>query len=117
MKHYVCSLEELGKIRKKALVINNRPVVVVYSDQGSLHALRDVCPHKGPCLSDGMLDKNCTGATTGEYIFDRETEVLRCPWHSWEFDIRTGKSLFSPEKVRVKTYSVIIEEGDVFVEL
>lgn len=117
MKHLVCSLDELSQVRKKAIVINKRPVVVVYSEQGSLYALRDVCPHKGPCLSDGMLDKNCQGSAAGEYIFDRDAEVLRCPWHSWEFDIRTGKSLFAPEKVRVKTYPVTIEDGDVYVEL
>ena len=117
MKHFVCSLEELEHTRKKAAVLDRKPVVVVRSDQGSLHALRDICPHKGPCLSGGMLDKNCRGETTGEYVFDRETEVLRCPWHSWEFDIRTGLSLFDPEKVRVKIYPVSVENGDVFVEL
>lgn len=117
MRHFVCSVEELGKTQKIALVIDNRPVVVIRSEQGNLYALRDVCPHKGPCLSDGMLDKNCQGAVAGEYIFDPDTEVLRCPWHSWEFDIRTGKSLFDPEKVRVKTYSVTLEGGSVYVEM
>jgi len=117
MKHFVCRLEELDKIRKKAVIIDQRPIVVVRSDHGDVHALRDVCPHKGPCLSDGMLDKNCQGSATGEYLFDRATEVLRCPWHSWEFDIRTGKSLFAPEKVRVKTYPVSVENGGVFVEV
>jgi nitrite reductase (NADH) small subunit len=117
MKHYICSLEDLEKVRKKAVVIGKRPVVVVRSERGSVHALKDACPHKGPCLSDGMLDKGCEGLVAGEYIYDPDTEVLRCPWHSWEFDIRTGQSLFAPEKVRVKTYAATVEEGAVFVEL
>lgn len=117
MKHFVCSLKDLDKTRKIAAILEQRPIVIVRSDQGSVHALRDICPHKGPCLSDGMLDKGCQGATTGEYIYDGATEVLRCPWHSWEFDIRTGRSLFDPEKVRIKTYPVTVEDGGVFVEL
>lgn len=117
MKHNLCRYEALEKSGKLAFVIENRPVVVVRAQDGEVHALRDVCPHKGPCLSAGMLDRNCTGDTVGEYIFDRDTEVLRCPWHSWEFDIRTGCSLFDPEKVRVKTYPVTVENGDVFVDL
>jgi nitrite reductase/ring-hydroxylating ferredoxin subunit len=117
MKYLACRYETLETSGKLAFSVNNRPVVVVRSSDGSVHALRDVCPHKGPCLSDGMIDRNCLGNEAGEYIYDRTVEVLRCPWHSWEFDIRTGKSLFDPEKVRVKTYPVTVENGDVFVEI
>lgn len=117
MKHLICSLKDLERTRKLAAVVDRKPIVVVCSDQGTVHALRDICPHKGPHLSDGMMDKNCQGATSGEYLFDCNTEVLRCPWHSWEFDIRTGKSLFDPEKVRVKTYPVAVEDGRIYVEL
>lgn len=34
---------------------------------------------------------------------------LRCPWHGWEFDIKTGQSVFTPHKVRVKAYDVTVE--------
>ena len=117
MKHRACPYEALEQTGKLALQLDHKPIVVIRAHDGTVHALRDVCPHKGPCLSAGMIDRNCTGDTAGEYVFDRDTEVLRGPWHSWEFDIRTGRSLFDPEKIRVKTYPVSIENGDVFVEL
>lgn len=117
MKHRVCRYETIEEKGKLALNIDNRPVVLVHALDGSVHALRDVCPHKGPCLSDGMIDRNCRGNEVGEYIYDNTIEVLRCPWHSWEFDIRTGKSLFNPEKIRVKTYPTSVEDGEVFVEI
>jgi len=117
MKYRVCSYEVLERDGKLALRLENRPIVLIRSQDGSVYALRDICPHKGPCLSDGMIDNNCRGDEAGEYLFDRDTEVLRCPWHSWEFDIRTGRSLFDPERVRTKTYCVTVENGDVFVEL
>lgn len=44
----------------------------------------------------------------------REGEIIRCPWHPWEFDIITGACLVDP-KVRVKTYPVAIEDGHVVV--
>jgi nitrite reductase (NADH) small subunit len=44
-------------------------------------------------------------------------EILKCPWHNWEFDIKTGCSLFDPENVRIKTYNVKEEEGTVYVEV
>ncbi|MBP1157020.1 MULTISPECIES: Rieske (2Fe-2S) protein [unclassified Paenibacillus] len=117
MKHLVCKYDDLKSEGKKAVSIDRKAIVVVRSTSGEVYALRDVCPHKGPCLSAGMLDVSCTGDTVGEYIFEKDKEVLRCPWHSWEFDIKTGRSLFDPDKVKVKTYEVTIENDMVFVEV
>jgi nitrite reductase (NADH) small subunit len=44
---------------------------------------------------------------------EREDEILKCPWHQWEFDIKTGKALFDAS-LRVKTYDVR-QEGDEIV--
>jgi nitrite reductase/ring-hydroxylating ferredoxin subunit len=41
----------------------------------------------------------------------REGEILRCPWHGWEYDIRTGQSWCDPEKVNTRQYKVTIEPG------
>jgi nitrite reductase/ring-hydroxylating ferredoxin subunit len=38
----------------------------------------------------------------------REGEILRCPWHGWEFDMLTGRTIFK-SKMRVKTYDVHVE--------
>ena len=48
----------------------------------------------------------------GEYIWAREGEILRCPWHGWEFDITTGRSIFNPHRMRVRTYEVTVEPDE-----
>ena len=35
--------------------------------------------------------------------------MLRCPWHGWEFDVKTGQSWFDPAHIRVRTYQVSVE--------
>ena len=35
---------------------------------------------------------------------------VRCPWHGWEFDLRTGKSRFDPNRWKTQSYDV--EVGD-----
>jgi len=45
----------------------------------------------------------------GEYVLKRPGEIIRCPWHGWEFDIKTGRSIFNPHRVRVKSYEVRVE--------
>ena len=48
----------------------------------------------------------------GTYTYTREGEVLRCPWHGWEFDIRTGQSWCDPESVHARTFAVTVEAGE-----
>ena len=40
--------------------------------------------------------------------YTREGEIIKCPWHQWEFDIKTGQALYDP-KLRVRTYRVEVD--------
>jgi 3-phenylpropionate/trans-cinnamate dioxygenase ferredoxin subunit len=51
-----------------------------------------------------------TATRPGEITYTREGEILRCPWHGWEFDLATGRSVFDPNRTRVKSYPVEVEE-------
>jgi nitrite reductase/ring-hydroxylating ferredoxin subunit len=44
----------------------------------------------------------------------REGEILKCPWHLWEFDIASGTTIAQPAK-RIRTYEVRVEEGVVIL--
>ena len=45
-----------------------------------------------------------------------EDHVLTCPWHGWQYDVRTGLNVFD-HAIRVETYEVRVEGGDVKVAL
>ena len=47
----------------------------------------------------------------GEIEYTRPGEIIRCPWHGWEFDVRTGQSYCDPRRFRVKTYPAQVEAG------
>lgn len=89
----------------------------IYNVDGAFHAVANYCPHEGAPV--------CLGRVHGSNAYDEETEqvvrvlegrVLRCPWHQWEFDLVTGKSLAKPER-RVKTYEVAVVEEKIVVYL
>jgi nitrite reductase (NADH) small subunit len=111
----VGTIEDLppGSIR---VVPIGRRDVVVFNLNGEFHALADYCPHMGAPLHLGEL----TGMTisTGAYTYQwvREGEILRCPWHAWEFDIAAGRSVTAPVR-RIRKYPVRVEDGYVIVEL
>ena len=97
--------------------VEGRALVVVRRAD-DFFALRDICSHQGARLSDGRVTGTTLECAPGDEIaFGREGEVLVCPWHGWEYDLRTGCALFDPEKVRVRAYAVQIESGRVLIEL
>jgi nitrite reductase (NADH) small subunit len=43
-----------------------------------------------------------------------EGHVLSCPWHGWQYDVRTGENEFD-RAIELETYNVRIENGEVKV--
>lgn len=81
----------------------------VFNIHGGYHALINRCSHQGGPLCRGELVGLAHSSGPGEYAWVRSGEILRCPWHAWEFDVKTGKAIADPQNVRVKTYEVTVE--------
>lgn len=74
--------------------------VAVANVGGQLYAINGVCMHRGGPLGDGVL----------------EGAVVTCPWHGWQYDVRTGKVGQSPS-VGVESYPVEVRGEEIFVNL
>ena len=66
--------------------------VGLYRVEGTLHALADRCPHRGAPLCAGRIATPVEAGADGLEL-GRPHSIVRCPWHKWEFDITTGRSL------------------------
>ena len=109
-KHVVAKVEEIPLGERKIVALNGRSIGV-FNVQGTFYALRNRCPHQGGPLCEGQLSGFATAEVPGKYEYTRKGEILRCPWHGWEFDVKTGQSWFDPEKMRVRSYEVRVESG------
>jgi nitrite reductase (NADH) small subunit len=116
MKHKLFPSDALARGTMRRAVVDGVGVVVVHTPAGALRALRDICPHRQARLSRGLLQEMVTGDEIGKRALTSAMVVLRCPWHGYEFDVNTGRCLADPDRVRVRTYSVTIEDGFVTVE-
>jgi nitrite reductase/ring-hydroxylating ferredoxin subunit len=83
--------------------------VGIFNVGGEFFALRNRCPHAGGPLCEGVLSGFVRSKVPGKYNYERRGEILRCPWHQWEFDVKTGQSWFDPAKMRVRRYETSIE--------
>lgn len=88
----------------------------IFNLGGDYYALLNRCPHRTGPLCHGRLRPLISSSEVGEVNYDREGEVLKCPWHQWEFDLRTGHALYDP-RLRVRTYEVLREGDDVVLYL
>lgn len=113
----LCPVAELPPGTRKVFTgVGGARGVGVFNVEGRYYAVRNICPHKGAPLCYGRLRPHIVGAAAGEFAFEREGEILKCPWHQWEFDIATGWSLYAP-RLRVRTYSVTVEDGQLVLHL
>jgi nitrite reductase/ring-hydroxylating ferredoxin subunit len=87
-------------------------VFVVFHVNGEFLALLNRCPHEGAPLEKAACVARLTSPEPGVYERSRIGELLRCPWHGWEFDMRNGQSWFDPKRVKVRCYPVGVENGE-----
>src|SRR5213083_3315284 len=107
-RHVVAAVNELPPGTRKFLEIDGRPIAV-FNIKGEYFGLLNRCPHQGAALCEGPLIGLAEADLPGDIRYTRQGEILRCPWHGWEFDIRTGQSWFDPARVHVRRYQVTIE--------
>jgi len=107
-RHIVARAGELPPGERRIVEAEGRSIGV-FNVGGSYYALRNICPHQAAPLCLGAVKGMAMPSAPGEYVWAREGEILRCPWHGWEFDITTGRSIFNPHRMRVRTYEVTVE--------
>ena len=111
-RHVVCRRADLPPGERRVVEVGDLSIGVFNVD-GRFHALLNRCPHKAAPLCLGVLSPLVVADEPYEYRVDPATYVIRCPWHGWEFDLATGRSVFNPHRVRVRSYPVTLEREQV----
>jgi 3-phenylpropionate/trans-cinnamate dioxygenase ferredoxin subunit len=107
-RHFVAKAADLAPGQRLLVTLDGR-TIGVFNVNGEYYALLNRCSHQGGPLCLGSLVGLAESSGPGEYRWARQGEIIRCPWHAWEFEIRTGRAIVDPHKVRVKTYPVTVE--------
>ena len=114
-RHVVATLSEVPEGSRKLVTVEGRDVVI-FNVGGEYFGLFNRCPHQGGSLCDGLLGGLVRSAEPGNYEYTRPNELVRCPWHGWQFDLRTGQSWCEPERIKTKPYAVDVADGRDLVE-
>ncbi|MCO8243422.1 MULTISPECIES: Rieske (2Fe-2S) protein [unclassified Haladaptatus] len=107
----ICPVSELPPGERKITELNSISVGVFNVD-GDYYALKNDCPHQRAPLCMGKVTGTTSVEHTGKVNWEDNGHILRCPWHGWEFDIETGRSVFNPHKVRARSFEATVESTD-----
>jgi nitrite reductase (NADH) small subunit len=91
-----CAVSEVAPGTAKLMAVDGKEIALFNVD-GTFYALDNECPHRGGPLGEGDLE-GC---------------IVTCPWHAWQYDVRTGESI--TDDLKVARYDVKVEGGDVLV--
>lgn len=95
----VLKTNEVPKGMIRELQIDGKVIALANVD-GKFYAIDNVCLHRGGPLAEGEM------AGTS----------VTCPWHGWQYDVTTGKSLMN-SAVGVKTYPIEVRGDDIYVDV
>ena len=101
-----CKRSDIAKGSLKLVTIGGKQLVIANID-GSFYAMDNLCSHEQGNLSEGQLNG----------------DILTCPDHSAQFEVKTGKVLAGPDGEPAntitpeKTYKVTVQGDDVMVEV
>jgi len=88
--------------------------IAVYNTPNGYFAVSNYCVHQGGPLCEGPVTGSLSSDEDGILCYDEDTQVVRCPWHGWEFDIESGEHLSRPSYSQ-PTYEVDVHDGELYV--
>ncbi len=97
----ICALEDIKPGKSIRVKVGDVAIAIVRTPNGEVKALDDKCSHGEISLSEGFIDN----------------ETIECWAHGAKFDLNTGKPLSLPAYEPVATYEVLIDNGDIFLEI
>jgi nitrite reductase/ring-hydroxylating ferredoxin subunit len=96
----LCSTSDIPENSVKSFEVGDT-VVAAYNIGGTFYVTDNECTHGAASLADGLLDG----------------DVIECCLHFGAFDVKTGAVVSPPCSIPLRTYKVVVQDGQVCVDM
>src|SRR4051794_14348956 len=91
----------------------------VFKDRGQFYAYSNFCLHQGGPACEGLIIAKVDELLDDQkrslgLAFSKEHTHFVCPWHGYEYDLKTGECA-SDRKLKLRSYKVVEKGEDVYV--
>ena len=114
---FVAKSSEMKDGDRRIVTAGRREIGVFHKD-GDYFAYSNVCLHQGGPACEGMLTANIVDVfgedrTYQGQVFGDEMHFV-CPWHGYEYDIKTGECI-GDRKQKLRKFEVVRRGDDIYV--
>ena len=96
----ICPTSEVAEGSVKSFEVGNN-VLAVYNLGGAYFVTDNECTHGAASLAEGIL----------------EDGIIECTLHFGAFNVKTGEAVQAPCFTPLRTYKVVVQDGQVMVDL
>ena len=116
-RHKLGSAEDFPIGAVRILNVDGTEVGVIRLSNGEFHAMRNYCPHKGAPICKGTVGGTWPPCEPQKLNYDLDGSVIVCPWHGYEYDIRSGIELYQKRPTRLRKYPVEVASNEVIITI
>lgn len=92
----------------------------IFRNGGKLYAWHNECAHRGGPVCQGrimqrVIEPVASDGTARTLEYHEDTHIV-CPWHGYEFNIKTGRHPIRPS-LGLRKADVSVRDGEVYVSL
>jgi len=113
---FVAKASEMQDGDRRIVIAGSAEIGVFYKN-GDYFAYSNYCVHSGGPACEGLMINRVVDVIAPDRTYQGQTfsdEVhFVCPWHGYEFELKSGRTLASVSRMRVRVYKVAVEDGDV----
>jgi nitrite reductase (NADH) small subunit len=98
-RHVIAQVEDVPNGAGKEYAVAGR-IIALFNIDGEYSAIDGICAHAGGPIAAGAVVGN----------------VVTCPWHGWQYDVKTGQHCLT-ESICQQSFPVSVENDSIVVEI
>jgi nitrite reductase/ring-hydroxylating ferredoxin subunit len=117
-EQFVGKLSEFQDGDRRIIFVGDTEIGV-FRHEGQFYAYSNFCLHQGGPACEGLtiakVEERIMPDKTSRGLYFSDTEMhFVCPWHGYEYDMKTGECV-SDRKLKLRQYKVVEKEDGVYV--
>lgn len=116
VEHLIGTIGDFPERQIVTVEINGRKIGVVRKGD-NVFAFANRCPHHGAPMCAGKVSGTMFPSDPDEFHYGLDGLVVKCPWHAYEFDVRTGEAMGGILKSRLPTFVAQVQGDQVYCRM
>jgi nitrite reductase/ring-hydroxylating ferredoxin subunit len=115
---FVCELSAFEEGQRRIIRVGTEEIGV-FKHEGEYYAYSNYCLHQGGPACEGLIiakvEERIMADKTSDGLYFSDTKInFVCPWHGYEYDMKTGEFVGN-RKLRLRKYAVVRRDGGLYV--